>query len=114
MQINEDIYRQYADYVYKYLMSMSGNEDLAEELTQETFYQAIKSIGRFDGSCKISTWLCSIAKNQLLAYRRKHPEYADIDSAEQTAESSEETVIANLDRMRLLSELHSCPEPYRE
>ena len=43
-----------------------------EELTQETFYQAVRSIDRFDESCKITTWLCAIAKNQYFAYAKKH------------------------------------------
>ena len=50
---------------------MTGSADLAEELTQETFYQAVKSIGRYQGNGKISSWLCGIARNVLLAYRRK-------------------------------------------
>ena len=71
MQVDEEMYQQYAAYVYKYLLSMTGNKDIAEEITQETFYQAIRSINKFDGSCKLGTWLCSIAKNQLAVYRKK-------------------------------------------
>lgn len=54
MQSMDEIYQQYAQMVYRYLLSKTRSEDLAEELTQETFYQAVKSIGRYDGSCKIS------------------------------------------------------------
>ena len=71
MQSMDEIYQTYARTVYKFLLSKTHNEYIAEELTQETFYQAIKSIHRYDGSCKLSTWLCAIAKNQLLAYIRK-------------------------------------------
>ena len=70
----EEIYQKYAQTVYKYLMSMTQDSQLAEELTQETFYQAVKSIGRYDSSCSISTWLCAIAKHQLSAWRRKNPQ----------------------------------------
>lgn len=69
MQPMDEIYQEYARTVYKYLLSKTCNEDLAEELTQETFYQAVRSIDRFDESCKISTWLCAIAKNQLFSYQ---------------------------------------------
>ena len=48
----DQVYRQHAQTVYKFLLSQCHDADLAEELTQETFYQAVKSIGRFDGSCK--------------------------------------------------------------
>ena len=59
----EDIYQEYAQITFKYLISLCSDANLAEELTQETFYQAIKSSKRYDGSCKISTWLCQIAKH---------------------------------------------------
>ena len=49
-----DIYRQHAQTVYKFLLSQTRAPDLAEELTQETFYQAVRSIDRFDGRCKVS------------------------------------------------------------
>ncbi|MBS5130595.1 MAG: sigma-70 family RNA polymerase sigma factor [Lachnospiraceae bacterium] len=57
------VYREYAVMVYKFLLSLCYEEELAEELTQETFYQAVRSVDRYDGSCKVSTWLCQIAKH---------------------------------------------------
>ena len=78
----EEIYQKYAQTVYKYLLSMTRDSQLAEELTQETFYQAVKSIGRYDGSCSVSTWLCAIAKHQLSAWRRKNPETESLDEDE--------------------------------
>ncbi|MCR4963930.1 MAG: sigma-70 family RNA polymerase sigma factor [Firmicutes bacterium] len=117
MQAEEKMYRQYAEYVFKYLLSLTGSRDMAEEITQETFYQAVKSIHKFDGSCKLSTWLCAIAKNQLAAYRRKNPETASLESPESlslAAESSEEIALRNRERTLLYKRLHACPEPYRE
>lgn len=117
MQSMEEIYQEYARTVYKYLLSKTHDEDLAEELTQETFYQALKSIDRFDESCKISTWLCAIAKNQLLSYRRKHPEMKmleELDYAEVSANSAEQEVLNDLSRVELMKQLHACPEPFRE
>lgn len=67
----DEIYRAHSQTVYRYLLSLTHDADVSEELTQETFYQAVKSIRRFDGSCKITTWLCAIAKNLFAAYRRK-------------------------------------------
>ena len=64
-------YREYAVMVYKFLLSLCYEEELAEELTQETFYQAVRSVDRYDGSCKVSTWLCQIAKNLYISYTRK-------------------------------------------
>lgn len=115
MQSMDEIYQKYAQMVYRYLLSKTRSEDLAEELTQETFYQAIKSIGRYDGSCKISTWLCAIAKNQLLAYYRKHPAEEDVDAQLGLSGASAETEFLDTEnRVELMRKLHSCPEPYRE
>jgi len=59
----DSIYQEYANLVFKYLYSLCHDEHMAEELTQETFYQAVKSAKRYDGMCKVSTWLCQIAKH---------------------------------------------------
>lgn len=114
MQSMDEIYQNYAKTVYKYLLSLIHNQDVAEELTQETFYQAIRSIDRFDESCQISTWLCAIAKNQLRSYQRKHPPVESLEEHDQTIASAECDVIGSINRVELLKRLHSCPEPFRE
>ena len=69
----EKDFEEYGMFVFKYLMRLCGNADLAEELTQETFYRAIRSSGKFDGSCKVSTWLCGRNENwaRVTFYRAK-------------------------------------------
>ena len=64
MPQTEEIYQKYANTVYKYLLSKTRNTDLAQELTQETFYRAIRASGSFDGTCTVSTWLCAIARQK--------------------------------------------------
>lgn len=56
------VYEEFAPVVYKYLFCLTRDRGLSEELTQETFCQAIKTVNRFRGDCKISVWLCQIAK----------------------------------------------------
>ena len=114
MQSMDEIYRDYAELVYRFVLGKTGNEDIAEEITQETFYQAIRSSDKFDGSCKVSTWLCAIAKNQLASYFRKNHYYDDLDDVEISTPSAEEAVIDNIERVTLMKELHSISEPYRE
>ena len=117
MQSMEEIYQQYAQTIFKYLMTLTHDVYIAEELTQETFYQAIRSIGRFDQSCKLTTWLCAGARNQFLAYQRKHPDMEDIDTLEQmdsSTPSAEQDVFERFDRIEIMKKLHDCPEPYRE
>ena len=71
----KEIYEQYANSIYRYLLLLTGDEQLSEELTQETFYQAIKSIERFSGKCSVYTWLCAIAKNSFKNYIKKNQKY---------------------------------------
>lgn len=59
----EELYKKYSRLVYNYLKSLCENTEIAEELTQETFYKAIKGVKNFKGDSKVSTWLCQIAKN---------------------------------------------------
>ena len=113
----EEIYQRYAKTVYHFLLARTANDNLAEELTQETFYQAIRSIDRYDERCKLSTWLCAIAKNVLLTYRRKHPDMENLEGLEaQTpqADSAENAAISQISNINLLKMLHGLAEPYRE
>ena len=114
MQPMEEIYKEYAKTVYRFLLSRTRNEDLAEELTQETFFQAIRTSGRYDESCKVSTWLLGIAKNVLLGYLRKHPAHEDIEDQEVPVESAEDAALRSVERVKLLRKLHDLPEPRRE
>lgn len=114
MQGADQIYQQYAQRVYKFLMSLTGDEDVAEEVLQETFYQAIKNIHKYDGSCKITTWLCAIAKNQLLVYRRKNPITEEYDNDSQETPSTEDQVIQSIQKADLLKRIHTFNEPFRE
>ena len=139
MESMEQIYREHSKLVYRYLLSLTHNEELAEELTQETFYQAVKSIGSFKGGCRVSTWLCAIAKNQLAAWQRKNPRRKQLagdcgstaaarrkagktdgdgdlltGSTEGVSTSAEQDVLAQLEKIELMKKLHDLEEPFRE
>lgn len=117
MQSMDEVYRQYAQTVYRYLLSLTHEVNLAEELTQETFYQAIRSSDRYNETCALSTWLCAIAKNVLHTYRRKHPPVDSIDDiadSSLSAHSAETEAVKSEDRVELFRKLHNLSEPYRE
>lgn len=124
MELTDKIYEKYGRTVYRYLLSLTHDENVAEEVTQETFYQALRGIDRFDGSCRLSTWLCAIAKNQLQVYRRKHPEVESFDGFGETSKppeaytdtavSAETEALGRMGEVDLLRKLHELPEPYRE
>ena len=67
----DSVYQEYASLVYRFLYSHTHDPDWSEELMQETFLRAVSSISRYDGSCKLSTWLCQIAKHVLYQELRK-------------------------------------------
>ena len=67
----EEIYRLYFKDVYLYIRRLSGDEDIAQEITADTFYKALKSMDNFRGDCDVKVWLCQIAKNSWLTYRKK-------------------------------------------
>ena len=81
----EQVYREHSRLVYRYLLSRTNDADAAEELTQETFCRAVQGSERFDGSCRVSTWLVGIAKNLLRERLRKQPESELTEAAIATA-----------------------------
>ena len=109
MQSMEETYREHAKTVYRYLLAQTHDADLAEELTQETFYQAVRTADRFHGGCRITTWLCGIARNVLRTERRRRraePLEDSLPSAE-TADGdllAEETRAELSQKMRMLSD----------
>lgn len=67
----EEIYKKHFRDVYRYILKLSGDEHIAEDITSETFLKAIKSIDSFRGDCEIRVWLCQIAKNCYFSYIKK-------------------------------------------
>ncbi len=112
----DEIYRQHAKTVYKFLLSRTHDPGLAEELTQETFYQAVRSIDRFDGGCKISVWLCQIAKHLWYQHLRRHRREAPMpeEAPEFPAPSAEEGLLEREGHLALLRQIHTLPAESRE
>jgi len=111
-----EIYSQYFKDVHKYVLSLSKNEAVAEEITQETFFKALKSIDKFNGTCKVYVWLCQIAKNTYFSYREKMKKYSYDSDIEERVDD------VNLDNRLFITEsafeihkaLHNLDEPYKE
>ena len=105
----EDIYKDYAQIVFKFLISLCNDADTAEELTQETFYRAIKSANRYDGTCKVSTWLCQIAKHlwyqEIDKRKRKGTSILD-DSMVSDKSGPEEELSLKAEKMQLIKAVH--------
>ena len=109
----DQVYREHSRLVYRYLLSRLKDPALAEELTQETFYRAVKNCERFDGSCPVSTWLVGIAKNLLKEEARRRSQSELYEETAQTA-AAESEALSRLSRLTLLQRLHGLTEPSRE
>ncbi|GAA0722295.1 RNA polymerase sigma factor [Clostridium malenominatum] len=110
-----NIYEQYFRDVYSFVLLLSRNETVAEEITQETFFKALKSIDKFNGNCKISVWLCQIAKNTYYSHLEKQKRFELNNIPEKASESSiEELLIDKESALRIHRALHCLDEPYKE
>ena len=108
------LYQQHAQTVYKFLLAQCRDAHLAEELTQETFYQAIRSVDRFNGSCKVPVWLCQIAKHLGYQHLRKHRREAAEGPPETVLPSAEEETLAQEGQLELLRKIHALSPDARE
>ena len=114
MEQFEDIYAKYYRKIYLFLLKLSGNQTLAEELTQETLYKAFLHIGQYEGRSSIYTWLCEIAKNSWLAEIRKQKRIADQEVFKDydSGKNFEEDVMQQHLRDLMRKEILQLPEPY--
>lgn len=113
----DELYDQNAKIVYHFLYSVCHDEQLAEDLTQETFLRAFRSIERFDGSCKISTWLCQIAKHIYYQYLEKHKREVPSEIKEQMIVDQTDTegkVLNRIELLDVLKEMQKIPDRMRE
>ena len=98
------------------MCGLTQDTQLAEELTQETFFQAIKGIDRFRGDCKISVWLCQIAKNlwyKELEKGNKH-KFVELDDAMPSNENVEYNCLNNLEKVEIFRLMHNLDDVTRE
>ena len=102
MEEFEEIYLKYAIPVKKYAMTLCGDENTADDITAETFFKALKKIDSYDGSCKLLTWLCTIAKNTYLDFLKKKkalPLY-EAENMVSSEDSPERAVLKIEDRLK--------------
>lgn len=99
----EEMYTEYVEIVRKYLFCLTHNDDIAEELTQETFYRAIRKIDSFKNNSKMSTWLCEIAKNLWYNELRKNKNIKNISEEEMFSIQSEDKI----ENMVILNDVRS-------
>ena len=122
MQNSADISEKalYAEYssVYYYALTLCRDENMAQDITQETFLKAMNAFDKFKGSSSLYTWLCTIAKNIWLNKCKSQNREICIDEIENTLTSNEKTIEHTLDDKEIARAihiiLHSMKEPYKE
>lgn len=114
----ERIYTSYFNDVYLYIRRLSGDTHIAEEITSETFFKAMRSIDGFRGDCDIRIWLCQIARNCFYSYRGKTGRADSIEALGRDIPSQgmslEERALRHDEAMGIRKVLHGMPEPYKE
>lgn len=118
MQDIEKIYEEYFEAINKYLNCLTHNKDIAEELTQETFYKAVQKINTYKGDCEISAWLCRIARNLWYDQCRKNKKITNLDEKEllkiESSEQTESNIISQEEKMELYKKMQNIDEKSRE
>ena len=116
MQNMDEIYEECFETVYKYLFCLTHNSDISEELTQETFYRAVKKIDTYNGKCKISVWLCQIAKHLWYNQCRKNKRIVNTDETFdiEDPQNLEEQFIAGEEKVLLYKKMQNLDEKTRE
>ena len=120
----EKLYREYFTPVYRYTLSLVHDPDMAEEITQETFFRALKKINDYRGEASLKVWLCQIARNLSFdSLRRqskttaltKHDDESDDYELPAGSESDpEEQLLRKQTAMKIHRILHDLKDPYKE
>ena len=117
MQNLDRIYQDNFIKVYRYILSLSGNAAVAEDITQDTFFKAIQKIDSFRGDCSLTTWLCRIARNLYLNQQKRQSNFQNITKHPPEnlyATSAEQELIRQEQTSEILSAIQKLADPYKE
>ncbi len=119
MQNIEEIYKEYSITVYKYLFCLTQNRDISEDLMQETFAIAVKDIKKFRGDCKLSVWLCQIAKHLWYKELKKKNKNANISFEEINEnvlydETPEQIICGKEEKLKLFKDIQKLDSKSKE
>ena len=110
----ESVYVAYVDDVYRFVLSLCRNPQIAEDITSDTFLKAIKAIDKFKGDCSLRVWLCQIAKNAYFNYVKRNKHIAEMPVEVPSYDQIEEKLSDNSQAMEVHRALHQMGEPYKE
>lgn len=109
----EHLYNSYSTDVYRYLLSLCRNPDLAADLMQTTFLQVMKGILGFRNDCSVKTWIFTIARNEYLRWLKKYPATEPLDDKLYITPDFTAAVIAKDQANKILAYIKQLAEPYQ-
>lgn len=112
----EKLFNENREFIFKYLMKMTQNASVSEELTQETFFRAYMNYASVRNKEKVSAWLCQIAKNTYFAWYNEQKKTDALDRLDEVSDGKniEEVFIQKELSQKALICLHELEEPYKE
>lgn len=111
----EQLYNTYYMQVYSFVLALSRNRDISEEITQKTFFRAITAGKKYAGNSSELTWLCAIAKNLFTDELRLQKKTCVAETEEKASGISVESAVMNKDSaFQIHQVLHNLEEPYKE
>ncbi len=115
MTVFEQLFAQNKDFIFKYLLKVSGNPSLAEELTQETFFRAYMNLAGLRDRAKAPSWLCAIAQNTYFAWYNEQKRLSPLtETALPSTDGVEETVERRVLAQRALTQVYTLKDPYKD
>ena len=112
----DELYQQYSQIVFQFLYARCHDRELAQDLMQETFLRAIQCLDSYDKSCRLSTWLCQIAKHLLYQHWAKSGR-ARLEELDETLESgydTEQHALAKVELADVWERLRKLPPEMRK
>ena len=118
MQDLDRIYQDNFIKVYRYILSISGDPHLAEDITQDTFFKAMQKLNNFRGDCSLTTWLCRIARNNYLNHKDRQTRSQNYLKQHLPEDISPENIERELIRkeqaVEIITAIQKLDDPYKE
>ena len=109
------IYDAYFRDVYRFVLSLAKDEEVAEDVVQDTFIKALNGIGGLKDEAKVKPWLFQIAKNTYLTHVSKSVKTVSLDELEVASlQNTEADFLQQETAKRARHILHKMKEPYKE
>lgn len=110
-----EIYEMYFRDVYYFVLNLSRNPHIAEDITSETFLKAMRGIDRFRGDSSIKSWLFQIGKNEYFSYLRKDKNVNFVESLDIIDNNMLEKNMISKNQIELINSIiKALDEPYSE